>query len=1444
MCMRATQSGGTWRHQRVWRKWSVYKAISCQKELHSVDFRQEDITDPQLIALAKTLAEMPMISSLDLRDNRITDDGGKALLEVLRLQIIAAKTPLKTDPKTKLPIFPVLPEYARYITHVNIKGNEISASVLQELAQYTEILKREDKRIEIRAALAQIDRNNVDGIDEDEFKAVLKLLTGTEPNKKEVKLLVRQHAQSTDSTQSAISLENLLLAKYSSSPSKKAVCPPWETLVQVQHATLGPQYPAQLANSNEKSLISPTPRDEPSTQPSASSQGTQRISVTTSSASSASSKQLVMSMPPPPRPQSPPPPSQTAVSYQQQQSPISCSSSEHGSGTSAAKLKADFKPPASPPPPLPLPQTQSSPDSRASYSSRHQSSSSMRDVSELTVLESPREIAAMSSSPPTECTAASYARGSASPDRSGVHSSTLSLSKAGFADPSDSPRQQQHAPAPPAPAIVKQRHVDDEDERKKPATSAATPSAIIAESPRWPDDDVFTDDEGSSESQEESGGDTRVGNAGGSASPQSDPDAAVTRLDPLCKSPRQGEKENLVTLWITKACEILNTFQDVEVQTRRSNSSYHDDDGEWGGNSNDDGEHDRPQKPLNREQQRQKDELRSRAIGHRSREKAIPSPPKIKTSVYAFGPPLPPPPPKKLVKKAPPADRAVIQRQQRRASELSAPKYQPVDKALLHQEQKRKSWPTFDVNMSVAERLLLAQEKAQRRSSTVSHKDTRTKSIAQTKPKSASQIDDKPLDADLSVSLSSTSPRRSPSKPHQDVVTFRIEPLCNSESPVKSSNTEKSNQHTSRLEDSCEERQSSRQNSPPKPVIQAADSPKKIAVVSSPVKAAPVISTNENHFLHDLAVTEFLNHAEEEFSTALTALNVLLTMSEKALGDKKKLLEYRSSLEALDILDERESHALDDPHPIAGKTINCKEGDSQTTHRAGNEINEITLSPSVTSRLFASISEPACELTEKAPSSPPEIELEASLDETGTVEAKQSAAEPDLDHFSVGADDEFDFLSSEKSMFDDDASTPDDSTTTAEASALDFLDVDEVEPVSHSPVPAPAYSPKVDTYAAVTDIAEDIQSRDDESIFLTTNEAAETAPTDDVHVDEETSLAAPVAPDEETELVEGTEHVDFTGEGVANEELVVEEDDGDYVPETEAQEEQVLSDAGDADDEEAETFGDWEKGFDSNTNHYFWFNHETGESAWTPPEGWPYEVDTPFEADGEYSVEGEEAEGEEAEGEYAVEDGEATAEYEANEHEQADGDCEGEHSDVAQVTLEWLSVELYEKNESAPAVGTANKSRPDSGAAQQERALHTHTNEGVSTFLRSKRTVMAELAYPRLHAAFLFSLAPQNGVWRRWLGESSFGAIPSQSKEEKAQRKMIEVVLNDRLGKKIRVKCNEDDTVGDLKKLVAAQVGTRPEKIRIQKWYTIYKDHITLEDYEIHDGMGLELYYT
>lgn len=35
----------------------------------------------------------------------------------------------------------------------------------------------------------------------------------------------------------------------------------------------------------------------------------------------------------------------------------------------------------------------------------------------------------------------------------------------------------------------------------------------------------------------------------------------------------------------------------------------------------------------------------------------------------------------------------------------------------------------------------------------------------------------------------------------------------------------------------------------------------------------------------------------------------------------------------------------------------------------------------------------------------------------------------------------------------------------------------------------------------------------------------------------------------------------------------------------------------------------------------------------------------------------------------------------------------------------------------------------------------------------------------------------------------------------------------------VRVKCDSEDTVGDLKKLIAAQTGTNASKIQLKKWY-------------------------
>jgi ubiquitin-like protein 5 len=52
---------------------------------------------------------------------------------------------------------------------------------------------------------------------------------------------------------------------------------------------------------------------------------------------------------------------------------------------------------------------------------------------------------------------------------------------------------------------------------------------------------------------------------------------------------------------------------------------------------------------------------------------------------------------------------------------------------------------------------------------------------------------------------------------------------------------------------------------------------------------------------------------------------------------------------------------------------------------------------------------------------------------------------------------------------------------------------------------------------------------------------------------------------------------------------------------------------------------------------------------------------------------------------------------------------------------------------------------------------------------------------------------------------------------------MIEITVNDRLGKKVRIKCNPTDKIGDLKKLIAAQTGTKADKIVLKKWYNTYK---------------------
>ncbi|CCI40318.1 unnamed protein product [Albugo candida] len=235
---------------------SLSKAISGLKDLSSLHSRQEKLSDAQVYALADALLSYPIISRLDLRDSSITDNGARGILELLRLQIMQAKDSTLVRKELSW-------EHTKYMTQIRLSGNKITDSILKEIETYLKILRREDKRLEIRVVMQQVGggsygvavtsgttimdsgfrtaRGVSTGMEEEDLKMILKLLTGTEPNKRECKSLLDQiSAYILSGAQYAMRIEDLLLATCFNSPSYNnyEASPPWEALVQQQHAIL------------------------------------------------------------------------------------------------------------------------------------------------------------------------------------------------------------------------------------------------------------------------------------------------------------------------------------------------------------------------------------------------------------------------------------------------------------------------------------------------------------------------------------------------------------------------------------------------------------------------------------------------------------------------------------------------------------------------------------------------------------------------------------------------------------------------------------------------------------------------------------------------------------------------------------------------------------------------------------------------------------------------------------------------------------------------------------------------------------------------------------------------------------------------------------------------------------------------------------------------------
>lgn len=82
----------------------------------------------------------------------------------------------------------------------------------------------------------------------------------------------------------------------------------------------------------------------------------------------------------------------------------------------------------------------------------------------------------------------------------------------------------------------------------------------------------------------------------------------------------------------------------------------------------------------------------------------------------------------------------------------------------------------------------------------------------------------------------------------------------------------------------------------------------------------------------------------------------------------------------------------------------------------------------------------------------------------------------------------------------------------------------------------------------------------------------------------------------------------------------------------------------------------------------------------------------------------------------------------------------------------------------------------------------------------------------------------------------------TRSQDSSLSSLLIRVFVNNRLGTRISIRCSPFDTVSEFKKLVAFQVGSRPDTIMLKRQgQRALRDKLTLADYEIGNGSSLDL---
>ncbi|UKZ51962.1 hypothetical protein TrVGV298_005729 [Trichoderma virens] len=107
----------------------------------------------------------------------------------------------------------------------------------------------------------------------------------------------------------------------------------------------------------------------------------------------------------------------------------------------------------------------------------------------------------------------------------------------------------------------------------------------------------------------------------------------------------------------------------------------------------------------------------------------------------------------------------------------------------------------------------------------------------------------------------------------------------------------------------------------------------------------------------------------------------------------------------------------------------------------------------------------------------------------------------------------------------------------------------------------------------------------------------------------------------------------------------------------------------------------------------------------------------------------------------------------------------------------------------------------------------------------------------------------RHGSGTKDMGDKAKRDDKKEKKETKAPKaavavgqEFIIVHVNDRLGTKSAIPCLPSDTVGQFKLMIAARIGREAGQIMLRRQgERPFKDHITLEDYGISNGVQLDL---